>query len=221
MGKVVSCHQHVAHILFLQHTERRRRALHPFTVQPDVEHFHQSYMPLVFCKQKGEFPALQRQSQIGPDDVCPHVIGIVFSHQSRRHINTDNHCRRLVDVFHQRSKSSCQRLVQARTEQSVNHQHALIKLGRVKFVGHLYKASQRTTTGQALPVDLAVFRKPVAYVEQVDTHCIFPFCQHSGHSQSIAAIIARTCKHDHRHVITPNLGNGTDKGMRRTLHQVD
>ena len=79
---------------------------------------------------------------MGADDVGTDVVGVVFRHQARRYVDADNLGRRGIDIFHQRGKATCQRLVQTRSEESVNHHHVRFQLGWVEFLNHLHKLLQ-------------------------------------------------------------------------------
>ena len=82
---------------------------------------------------------LERQGEVGPDDVGVDVVGIVFAHQSGRQIDADYLGGRGVDVLYQRGETACQRFVEAGTEQPIDNQRLGLQLRGVELLRHLDK----------------------------------------------------------------------------------
>ena len=69
--------------------------------QSNVECSQSADKLLVFREEKRELGLLQRQCDRCPDDVRADIVGIVFTHQARRHVDSHDLSRRSIDVFHQ------------------------------------------------------------------------------------------------------------------------
>ena len=175
---------------------------------------------LILGEEEGELLLLERQCEVCLDDIGPHVVGVVFCHQTRRHVNADNLGGAGVDVFHQRCETASQWFVQAGTEQTIYHQHILFQKGRLKLLNNLNQGL-RTFFLQALFVDGTVLREMAGYVEEVGCHIVIPVDEHSGNSQCITAVIARSGKDDDGRRAAPMVGNGLGQRLSCPLHQID
>ena len=126
VGKRVALQQAWAHVVLLQQRVVGINLLHALFAQSDIQHLQFADEYLVFGEQERQLWQLQCQRHIGTDNVGSYIVSVVFGHQSRWHIDTYHLSGRCVDVFHERRETTGQRLVDARSEQSVNHQHALL-----------------------------------------------------------------------------------------------
>ena len=59
------------------------------------------------------------------------------------------------------------------------------------------------------------------YVEEVGCHIVIPVDEHSGNSQCITAVIARSGKDDDGRRAAPMVGNGLGQRLSCPLHQID
>ena len=59
------------------------------------------------------------------------------------------------------------------------------------------------------------------YVEEVGCHIVIPVDEHSGNSQCITAVIARSGKDDDGCRAAPMVGNGLGQRLSCPLHQID
>ena len=70
-------------------------------------------------------------------------------------------------------------------------------------------------------VDGTVLREMAGYVEEVGCHIVIPVDEHSGNSQCITAVIARSGKDDDGRRAAPMVGNGLGQRLSCPLHQID
>ena len=80
--------------------------------QAYVEHSQLSQEVLVVGQQHRKFLLTKCQREVGFDDICTDIIGIVLGHESRRNVDAHHLALRLVDVLHQRREATRQRFVQ-------------------------------------------------------------------------------------------------------------
>ena len=158
---------------------------------------------------------------MGADDVGTDVVGVVFRHQTRRHVDADNLGRRGIDIFHQRGKATCQRLVQTRSEESVNHHHVRLQLGWVEFLNHLHKLLQLLHLLKPLLVGSTVRREVSTDVKEKSTHPVVLLCQQTGYGKCVATVIARTGKHHDGRRVRVFLYDGLRNRLGRTLHKIE
>ena len=221
VGILVASEQSGTYVFFLYDGVLRINLAEPFFAQTDVQNDQLAYELLVFGEQEGQFLQLQGEGDVGLDDVGPHVVGVVFGHQSRRDVDTGDGRRALVDVFHQRCKTSGKRLVEARTEKSVDDKCIGLQFGRVEFVGHFHEFLYLAAFAESLLVDGAVFREFVGGVEQVNRNLVVLVAQHTGHCQRIAAIVSRSGEYHHRLLVVPHRGDGARQRLGCAFHKVD
>ena len=77
-----------------------------------VEHSQLSQEVLVVGQQHRKLLLTKCQREVGFDDICPDVVGVVLGHESRRDVDAHHLTLRLVDVLHQRREATRQRFVQ-------------------------------------------------------------------------------------------------------------
>ena len=221
MGKGVTANEHLAYHRLFNHRILCLHLLHTLLAQTDVEHAQLTDKDLVLGEQERQLGLLQGQRGMGADDVGTNIIGVVLGHQTRGHVDTDNLGRRGVDVFHQRGKATGQRFVEPRTEESVNHQHVGLQLGRVELFNHLHECFQLLGFLQPLLVGGTVGCKMPADIEKVSTHLIVLLSQQTRHGKGVAAIVSWSGKDNDRGCIRVFLDDGLSQRLSRTLHEIE
>ena len=85
--------QQFAHLIFLYKRIGGVSLVDTLLAEPDVQYAEFADEGLVFGKEKCQFGQLEGQCHRGSDDVSPDIITVVFRHQPRWNIDTDNLCR--------------------------------------------------------------------------------------------------------------------------------
>ena len=111
------------------------RPIDSFLAQADVQQAPFAYIGFVLGKEESQLGQLQAQGQVGADDVGCYIIGIVLTHQTRRHVNGYHMGGRGVDILHHGGKPSAQRFVQPAAEEAVHHHVVCRQCGRGKLGG--------------------------------------------------------------------------------------
>ena len=119
-------------VLFLKDAVSAFCILDIFCRKSDVKYFQMPQVLLVVCHQHAELFLLKGKSLVSPDNVGVDVVGIIFSHQSRRNVDTYHLGSTLVDVFYHSSKTSSQRFVQSAAKETVNHKRTCFELWRIE-----------------------------------------------------------------------------------------
>ena len=101
MGKRIAREHSRTNIVFAEQGVVGLYLVDAFLTQADVEYLHLSDIDLILWEQEGQLQLLECQRQVGADDVCPHVSGIVLCHEARRHVDADDFRLRGVDIFDQ------------------------------------------------------------------------------------------------------------------------
>ena len=76
---------------------------------------------------------------VSTDDVGTYIVCVVLCHQARRDVNGNDLGRRRVDILDQRGKTTCQRFVETRAEESVNNQHIGFEDGGIELLNDFYE----------------------------------------------------------------------------------
>ena len=93
VGKTVAGLDEAADFVGLTDSVRRFGLGNVFLADTDVQQFPFAYILFVFREEECQFRQLDAEGQVCLDNVLADVVGIVFAHQSRRHI--DGYDRRL------------------------------------------------------------------------------------------------------------------------------
>ena len=195
-------------------------SVHAFLAQPYVELLHLAHELLVLGKEERQLQLVERQRDVGPDDVRAYIICIVLGHETRGHVDAHHLGGRAVDVFHQRGEATGKGLAQPRAKETIDHQHSFFQAGRVELLRHLGEQLPSAPVPQTLLVLSTVGREMIRDVEQERVDGIARLAKQTRHGEGIAAVVARTGKHHDGHRRRPPTGDGIDNGTRRTLHKV-
>ena len=139
VGEGRTLEEHGAYLSFLNNGIVGFYLVNTFLTQTDVQYAQLSYKRLVLREEESQFRLLKCQRKIGMDDIGTDIISIVLRHQTGGYVNGHNIRSRTVNVLDQGGKTACQRLVESRTEKSVNHQHSFFQVGRIEFLRYFCK----------------------------------------------------------------------------------
>ena len=74
---------------------------------------------------------------------------------------------------------------------------------------------------QSLLVGGTISRKFIVYIEKINGYLVAILAEETGYGEGIAAIVARTRKHDDRCAVGPFLLDASREGFGGTFHQVE
>ena len=164
---------------------------------------------------------LEGQCEVGADDIGTDIIGVVLCHQSGGYVNRYDLCRRGVDVFYQGGESASQRLVEAGAEKSVDHQHAFFKTWRVELLCDFNEVLGTLRFDESFLVGGAFLGEMSTDIEEIGTHMVVEFAQHTGHCECVATIVAWSGKDNNGYGIVPSISDGARQCLGGTFHQID
>ena len=139
MGKAGTGLEQLAHLCWLSKGIRRRCLLYALRMQAYIQHLPLSYLLRIFWQQEGQLRELKCEGEVGIHHLRHRIIGVVFPHQSRRHIDGYHIGGRGIDIAHHGGKTACQGLVQSTAEESVYHHMLCCECRRSELAGHLMK----------------------------------------------------------------------------------
>ena len=90
-------------------------------IQGDVEQVQLAHVTLVVGQNVGQFGQADGQCVCGPHNGRGSVVGVVFTHEPRGHVDADHFGLGGIDELDQSGKSAAQRLVDADAKQGVNY----------------------------------------------------------------------------------------------------
>ncbi len=124
----------------------------------------------------------------------------------------------MIDISHQRGKASTERLINARTEKTVDNKRLGRELGWIKVQCDLREMTDFLGVDKPLLVSGTIFRQLIVDIEQVHAYLIMVFGQHTSHGQCVTAIVSRTGKDHHGRTVGPLIHDGTGQSFGGSLH---
>ena len=221
MGIGTTGQHQLAHVVFLDNGVLRIQLPHTLLAQTDVEHAEVAYKLLILREEERQLDLLEGQCMVCTDDVGTHVVRIVLRHQSGRNVDGNHLGRRRVDILDQRGKTTCQRFVEAGTEESVDDQHIGFEGGRIEFLDDLDELMDALVLLKALLVGCTVGRKTATDVKEVDADLIVLVCHQPCHGQRVATIVSWSGKDDSRCRDGIHFRDGLCQCLGGTLHQIE
>ena len=90
VGELISRKHPCPDVFLFEHHELGIHFADTFFAEADVENLQFADELLVLGEEECQFLLLEGKRHVSPDDIGTHVIGVVFGHESRRHVDTDD-----------------------------------------------------------------------------------------------------------------------------------
>ena len=199
MAKGRTCLYQSGHIGTFRYLIRNAHLVKLVKAQPYRQHMRLSCINLIVGQYERQFGQPDGQCMGSPHNGRRRIVSIVLAHQSRRHINAHHIDLCRIDKLYQSGISAPKGLVKPCTKQGVNYQGVGAQFGCFKLLLYFNEIHFRTFLAQPFGIHLAVLAQRIVGIKQKSLYALIAtFAQHTGHSQTIATIVARTRKYNNR-----------------------